>query len=225
MFCPICKAEYRPGFTRCPDCDVDLIESLGSITSSAAAEDGPESPSLLWTGTDAAALSALSAALDAANITYHERDRSPGTLPGMWDSVYAVFVHARDREKAQAVLDDVRQHFEIDEPVDEPVNEPVEDSGDAELPRESSALPDEGEGVESAPDDIAPDFSPEDATAEVWAGDDAEMAETVRVCLRENGIGCVVDESGGKRCVRVLPASAARAREIIREVVEGTPPE
>lgn len=28
MFCPRCHSEYRPGFTRCADCDVELVESL-----------------------------------------------------------------------------------------------------------------------------------------------------------------------------------------------------
>jgi len=28
MFCPQCNAEYRPGFTRCADCDVDLVAEL-----------------------------------------------------------------------------------------------------------------------------------------------------------------------------------------------------
>jgi hypothetical protein len=28
MFCPQCKAEHRSGFTRCSDCDVDLVEEL-----------------------------------------------------------------------------------------------------------------------------------------------------------------------------------------------------
>ncbi len=28
MFCPQCGEEYRPGFTHCPDCDVDLVEQL-----------------------------------------------------------------------------------------------------------------------------------------------------------------------------------------------------
>jgi Putative prokaryotic signal transducing protein len=28
MFCPRCNAEYVPGFTRCADCDVELVESL-----------------------------------------------------------------------------------------------------------------------------------------------------------------------------------------------------
>jgi len=28
MFCPECRAEHRPGFTRCADCDVDLVQEL-----------------------------------------------------------------------------------------------------------------------------------------------------------------------------------------------------
>ena len=28
MFCPECRAEYRPGFTRCSDCDVDLVHEI-----------------------------------------------------------------------------------------------------------------------------------------------------------------------------------------------------
>jgi hypothetical protein len=28
MFCPNCRVEYRPGFARCSDCGVDLVEVL-----------------------------------------------------------------------------------------------------------------------------------------------------------------------------------------------------
>lgn len=28
MFCPQCRVEYRPGFTHCTDCDVDLVYEL-----------------------------------------------------------------------------------------------------------------------------------------------------------------------------------------------------
>src|SRR5437773_2639383 len=28
MFCPKCKAEYRAGFRRCSDCDVELVDHL-----------------------------------------------------------------------------------------------------------------------------------------------------------------------------------------------------
>jgi len=32
MFCPKCRTEYREGFSRCDDCDVDLIAELAPIT-------------------------------------------------------------------------------------------------------------------------------------------------------------------------------------------------
>jgi hypothetical protein len=28
MFCPECRAEYRPGFTRCADCEVELVHEI-----------------------------------------------------------------------------------------------------------------------------------------------------------------------------------------------------
>ena len=28
MFCPQCKTEYRPGFTRCADCGSELVDAL-----------------------------------------------------------------------------------------------------------------------------------------------------------------------------------------------------
>lgn len=30
MYCPSCKDEFRPGFTRCESCGVDLVEDLSS---------------------------------------------------------------------------------------------------------------------------------------------------------------------------------------------------
>ena len=32
MFCPQCKAEYRPGFTHCSDCDVDLVHDSAVLS-------------------------------------------------------------------------------------------------------------------------------------------------------------------------------------------------
>ncbi len=31
MFCPNCKAEYRPGFTKCSDCGVALVERMPEV--------------------------------------------------------------------------------------------------------------------------------------------------------------------------------------------------
>ena len=33
MFCPVCSDEYRPGFTRCATCAVDLVEALDAARS------------------------------------------------------------------------------------------------------------------------------------------------------------------------------------------------
>ena len=44
MFCPNCKDEFRPGFTRCQSCDVELVEDLASVSAerpAAGAEVGP----------------------------------------------------------------------------------------------------------------------------------------------------------------------------------------
>ena len=38
MFCPQCKAEYRVGFVRCSDCDVELVDHLLEDESSPVAE-------------------------------------------------------------------------------------------------------------------------------------------------------------------------------------------
>ena len=37
MFCPVCRDEYRPGFTRCEPCDAALVESLEAAAPSKAA--------------------------------------------------------------------------------------------------------------------------------------------------------------------------------------------
>jgi len=55
MICPVCKAEYRQGFTRCTDCEVDLVHTYEEAArrpvfrESAAPDNYPE---LLWRGTD-----------------------------------------------------------------------------------------------------------------------------------------------------------------------------
>ena len=37
MFCPVCKLEYRLGFTQCSDCDVPLVEYLTDTNDSSVA--------------------------------------------------------------------------------------------------------------------------------------------------------------------------------------------
>lgn len=59
-YCPICKAQYRAGFTRCSDC---LAELLGSLREAEAAK-----AILLWEGISPSNFDAIVAALSDANI-------------------------------------------------------------------------------------------------------------------------------------------------------------
>ena len=39
MFCPQCKTDYRPAFTRCADCGVDLVEIIREVVESRPPEE------------------------------------------------------------------------------------------------------------------------------------------------------------------------------------------
>src|SRR5579859_5327995 len=57
MFCPQCKAEYRQGFTRCADCDIELVHELTANAIVAHERvvpgDSDEDPFCsFWTGDD-----------------------------------------------------------------------------------------------------------------------------------------------------------------------------
>jgi hypothetical protein len=230
MFCPVCKLEYRPGFTRCNDCDVALVASLDDAGVHTNAPRGsvqePDAPEILWTGTDSGISGAIAEALDAANISYHERTRDVGVLPGLAQPVFAIIIHARDHNAAQTVLEDVRRQL----------NGPRQDSDSTNDDSNSSPLdtnkPAEGShGIEDADDEFAPehdyvseDFHADEATREVWSGADADVRDMLISCLRENGIGCAVDDSSGTHRLSVMPSSEMRAKEIIREVVEASAP-
>ena len=44
MYCPVCKDEFRPGFTRCGACDVELVEDLTAAAASPASVARRELP-------------------------------------------------------------------------------------------------------------------------------------------------------------------------------------
>lgn len=78
-----------------------------------------------------------------------------------------------------------------------------------------------------APEIFSGEFHPEDATAQVFSGE-PDVAENLKACLCEVGIPGALDtpeNRSGAAKLRVLPEHEARAKEIIREVVEATPPE
>ena len=62
MFCPLCRAEYREGFTQCSDCHVGLVSSADEAQSASAR---------LWKGNRQRTLDKILASLDAEKIPSH----------------------------------------------------------------------------------------------------------------------------------------------------------
>ncbi len=214
MFCPVCTAEYRPGFMRCSDCDVDLVEALPADSDAEAELPAADltSPELLWAGIDAGAFARVTGALETADIPFN--DQSPGwrLLYSSMRHPFEIWVQKKDHDAAEKILKEQLGHG-------------AGETGSATGGAEASPELAEPIGEWAAPDDLLENLDPEDATVEVWSGQQQGMAQILKDCLRENGIGCIVDRADGQTPrVLVPPESGARAREIVREVIDGEPP-
>jgi hypothetical protein len=208
MFCPNCGIEYRPGFTHCNDCDVNLVEELategaGGDVEGLAPEDDVE---LLWHGAQGNVFTAITLALDDAGIRYN-REKLDARLAFGGSAPLNIWVPTDQLDAARKVLEETLTL--ISQPI---ATTNVADSGD------------EGEWADAPT--IVEDPHPEDATAEVWSGEQEGMAEFVKSCLAANGIGCCIrEQKQGAFAVGVLPEEQERATAIVRQVVEGTAPQ
>ncbi len=61
-------------------------------------------------------------------------------------------------------------------------------------------------------------------TAEVWAGNNEKIAKFLTAALQENEIPIHLENPGDQTKIFVSAANEARAREIVREIVDATPP-
>ena len=231
MVCPQCNAEYRPGFTRCADCGVDLVNdppeyALAGKPPAADPGDPNEDPFCsFWKGQDARVHAELCEVLEQAGIPHKTIFRSDHLFNFSNFPAYEIGVPFSLFEKAEKV---VQETYGTDD---------VEDVGAQELAglvvRPSGGVPILPEMVNLPPEDIpgppaageSADWFPEDATVNVWSADSPEQSEFLVAALHENCIHCRLDEQGSQTRLYVLPHDAARAREIVREVTEQTPPE
>lgn len=107
MFCPECRAEYREGFTRCSDCNVDLVEQLPPEQE----KEIPEYVKVLKSG-NLSDIAIIKSILDSENITYYLQGEHinyiiPPVLP-------AVLMVRKDQAvKAVEILKDLQLSFEI----------------------------------------------------------------------------------------------------------------
>jgi hypothetical protein len=65
MYCPLCLAEFRDGFTQCSDCHVSLVGSL---------QDTATNRVRLWKGDRQTKLDILLGKLDEAQIPFHYKE-------------------------------------------------------------------------------------------------------------------------------------------------------
>ena len=61
-------------------------------------------------------------------------------------------------------------------------------------------------------------------TVEVWSGNDDRTAQFLNAAMRENEIPIHLENLGEQSKIYVSTANEKRAREIVREIVEGAPP-
>lgn len=163
---------------------------------------------VLWTGENPALHEALLEELELSGISYADRplgedEVPPDPLPIDWKPRFGfeVAVHHTDLPAAKEILEKLLSEGEL---------------ANVELPAGDEAPQDEPQpsaGTEEQP------------TVSVWAGDDSRVLAFVTAALQENEIPVRLENDGELTIVYVPPSNAPRAREIIREIVEGVPPE
>jgi hypothetical protein len=228
MYCPSCGAEYRAGFTTCSDCQVELVsEPAGAgVPGVRGAPSQSGGFALIWSGANPQTYEAIREALEHAGIDARTIRAEEHLILAWSHARFEIWVPVEEAEQARELLQQLGSG---------------EESGPGEA--DASETPAEGESPEGEHDGderavrargVA---DPDAATAEAWPGGDAEMGEMIRASLRENGIyfSAGPDKPDGPEPqsesegdapaegIFVLPEDEARAKEIVREIVEGTP--
>ena len=176
-----------------------------------SAKPAPQSSYVvLWAGENPALHDTLLEELDLAGIGYADKplgedEVAPDPLP--IDSKprfgFEVAVHHSDLPAARQILEKLLDEGEL---------------ADVELPAEDETPESKGEPQPSAAAEQPP-------TVSVWAGSDPRVIEFLTAAMRENEIPIRMENDGDVTIVYVPPSSAPRAREIVREITEGVPPE
>jgi len=209
MFCPQCKTEYRSGVTHCLDCDVDLVENLPEPNHDSTTELPDESLTEVWLGDNESECISICERFKEAQIPF-KVNQTHHLIFKRLDSSFRIGVPPAFYDRAEEIIgkDSADQ---------------VEEQAAMELPAEDDVV--------TAPDldhnDWDPDnWNPQDATVEVWSENGDETSWMIEASLRENNIYSRTDAlEDGSRKVSVMPNDEARAREIVHEIKDATPPQ
>ncbi len=164
---------------------------------------------VLWAGEDPALHSALLEQLESAQIPFSDKvlgdDEVAPTadpLPIDWKPRFGfeVVVSSVDFRGAKEILDKLLE----------------EEPADLEIPARDQPL------TKEPPLTAATEEHP---SIEVWGGSDDRTAQFLTAAMQENGIPIHLENPGDQTKIYVSAANEKRAREIVREIVEGAPPE
>lgn len=164
---------------------------------------------LLWAGENPATHAALLEELEAAEIPFSDKtlgdDEVAPTadpLPIDWKPRFGfeVAVLSTDIAAAKEVLEKLLD----------------EEPADLEIPAQDGVAAAEPSLV------VATETHP---AVEVWNGNDDRIAQFLTAAMQENEIPIHLENPGEQTRILVSAANEKRAREIVREVVEGAPPE
>jgi hypothetical protein len=212
MFCPSCKCEYIAGATQCSDCDVPLVDSLSSET---AAPLKPSGVVAVWAGNNPAECVAVKDALTKAEIPFVDQSSNAYFIFRSMRPNTEICVPFIDEQRARKILLGFQGSLDIEELTPEEI-------ASLELPEASGDSQNEGVTIQS---ELSEDWDDEQPVSEIWKGDEEHFADTLIACLRENGIASHKIAEGNRWRLVVRPEQEARAKEIVREVVEARPPQ
>jgi hypothetical protein len=208
MFCPNCKCEYIRGVRECADCGVPLVDALEP-------EDANPLENVrlvsVWQGNDPSECERVKAALENAGIEFLDRDSKNFDVFVPLGSNLEIFVSTADRDAARKIILDEDGRIDPDELTPEGI--------------ESLTLPESDQPDSDGPQDLSVEWNEDDPVTEVWNGEKEDFADTLAACLREIGIASRKLSEASRWTLVVRPEQEARAREVVREVVEASPPE
>ena len=163
---------------------------------------------LLWAGEDPAVHASLQERLEAAGIPFRDKPLGEDQVAPTADPLpidlkprfgFEVSVLSSDFPAAQAILEALLD----------------ETPADLEIPAQDDASSAEPPLVSTT------ELNP---TVEVWSGMDDRIAQFLTAAMQENEISIHLDTAGDLTRVFVAGPNEARAREIVREIVDAAPP-
>jgi hypothetical protein len=109
MYCPQCKAEYRPGFTRCADCDVELVyeppASASDLGETGAQVENSEDPFCsFWRGDDPRIHAELCGLLNEEGIPHKTVRREDHLFNLNTQSAFEIGIPFSQFDKAEAAI-------------------------------------------------------------------------------------------------------------------------